>query len=298
MITSFLLALAAEKGAALLTQDAYRRDLEGADETLHSFGSQLLSASSDDLQRLVMSWHQSGLKAATTARRLSALRQYYAFLSLEKIRDDNPSLMLDSPKLSQNLPVALSEDEVVALINACAHCDDKEMALCAEAALEMLYSTGLRISECLALKASDLGQRDNAISIKGKGGKERLVLVNDVARNKVKIWLDWRDKHQPHFLEDVLFSYKGKALGRRQFTFIIKQVAAIAGIAPSRVSAHKLRHSFATHMLNRGADLRSLQNLLGHADISTTQIYTKTRSDRLAGLVSDMHPLASLADDE
>ena len=291
-ILSFLSVLAAEKGASPLTLSAYGRDLEGAADLLRAHKIELIAANPSDLRLLVQQWHRRALAPSTQARRISALRQYFAYLCQEMIRDDNPASILEAPKGTSHIPQSLSEEEVILLIEASRFLPEEELALMVEAALEILYSTGLRISELTSLKAADLRHKSMTITVKGKGGKERLVMVNDVAKAKANLWLDWRDKHQADCLQDLLFTKGGHAVSRNEFGRLFKQTAYLAKIDPAKVSPHKLRHSFATHMLNRGADLRSLQTMLGHADISTTQIYTKTRSDRLAGLVSDMHPLA------
>ena len=295
-ISSFLAVMAAEKGATPLTLSAYGHDLEQAAELLRARNKELITASADDLRLVVQNWHKRALAPATQARRISALRQYFAYLCSEKIRDDNPASLLDAPKSAEHLPQTLSEAEIVSLIEASRLLPDKDLALMVEAALETLYSTGLRISELISLRASDMRHQSMSLTVKGKGGKERIVMVNDIAKAKANLWLDWRDQYQPDCLEEALFTKNKRPASRNDLARLFKQTASLAQIDPAKVSPHKLRHSFATHMLNRGADLRSLQTMLGHADISTTQIYTKTRSDRLAGLVSDMHPLARKPD--
>ena len=295
-ISSFLAVMAAEKGASPLTLSAYGHDLEQAAELLGARKTELITASADDLRVVVQNWHKRALAPATQARRISALRQYYAYLCSEKIRDDNPASLLEAPKSAEHLPQTLSEADIVSLIEASRLLPDKELALMVEAALETLYSTGLRISELISLRASDMRHQSLSLTVKGKGGKERIVMVNDIAKAKANLWLDWRDQYQPDCLEEALFTKNKRPASRNDLARLFKQTASLAQIDPAKVSPHKLRHSFATHMLNRGADLRSLQTMLGHADISTTQIYTKTRSDRLAGLVSDMHPLARKPD--
>ena len=295
-ISSFLAVMAAEKGASPLTLSAYGHDLEQAAELLGARKTELITASADDLRVVVQNWHKRALAPATQARRISALRQYFAYLCSEKIRDDNPASLLEAPKSAEHLPQTLSEADIVSLIEASRLLPDKELALMVEAALETLYSTGLRISELISLRASDMRHQSKSLTVKGKGGKERIVMVNDIAKTKANLWLDWRDQYQPDCLEEALFTKNKRPASRNDLARLFKQTASLAQIDPAKVSPHKLRHSFATHMLNRGADLRSLQTMLGHADISTTQIYTKTRSDRLAGLVSDMHPLARKPD--
>ena len=295
-ISSFLSVLSAEKGASALTLSAYEGDLEEVADSLRARQSDLISARPEDLRYLVQQWHKRSLAPATQARRISALRQYFAYLCAEAIREDNPAAILETPKSAEYLPHSLSEEEIVRLIEASRLLPEEELALMVEAALETLYSTGLRVSELTSLKAADMRHKSMSITVKGKGGKERLVMVNDIAKAKANLWLDWRDQNQPDYLEDSLFTKNRRAVSRHDFGRLFKQTASLAEIDPAKVSPHKLRHSFATHMLNRGADLRVLQTMLGHADISTTQIYTKTRSDRLSGLVHDMHPLARKPD--
>ena len=297
-IAQFLTALSAEKASAQLTLAAYETDLADAQAVMAANGKQLASASVDDLRQLLASWQARGLEASTTARRLSALRGYFGFLCGEAMRTDNPVLHIDSPKTAQNLPQSLSEEEVVQLLSAASLLPQPQEALMMAAALEMLYATGLRISELLHLTERDVLQQQKSLTITGKGGKERLILLTDVAVEKARAWIAWRHEHQTDYQEEWLFSYRKKPMGRAQFSKLLKQIAQLAKIPPQKVSPHKLRHSFATHMLNRGADLRVLQTMLGHADIATTQIYTKTRNDRLAGLVHDMHPLARQVDGE
>ena len=220
------------------------------------------------------------------------MRGYYAYLCAEAIRKDNPATYLASPKLGKSLPDTLDEEEVTRLLDGALLLEDKAQALMMSAGIEMLYATGLRISELLSLRESALIANDKTVTIMGKGGKERLVLLTDIALEKTTCWISWRHDHHPEFQDDILFSKDNKPVSREDFARLLKKIASLVDIAPTKISPHKLRHSFATHMLNRGADLRVLQTMLGHADIATTQIYTSTRSDRLSGLVRDMHPLA------
>lgn len=295
-IADFLAALAAESGASSATIAAYQSDLENAHAALVAKQTTLVAASVSDLQNLLAHWHSQQVAPRTAARRLSALRQYFAYLCAEKIRQDNPTLQLESPKNTSHLPASLSEEEVIRLLEAAQKLPEEEMALMMSAGLELLYATGLRISELLDLKIGDIQKSEASLTVMGKGRKERVVLVTDLSLEKIALWLDWRDRHQSDVTLTALFTNRKKPVNRAQFARWLKKIAVIAGISPDKISPHKLRHSFATHMLNRGADLRSLQTMLGHADIATTQIYTKTRNDRLSGLVSDMHPLASKRD--
>lgn len=298
LIADFLIALSAERASAEKTLRAYETDLYDADAILQAKDIALSSATVTDLRDILAQWQKRGLAPRTTARRISALRGFYTYLCAEAIRKDNPSLTLSSPKKAEILPETLSEDEVARLIDGASCLASEEASVMMAAGLELLYATGMRISELLSLRESTLLAQEAHITMKGKGGKERIVLVTDIARQKALAWIAWRHNNQPHYLEEALLSLNAKPLNRFEFSRLLKQIAAKVGIAPDKVSPHKLRHSFATHMLNRGADLRVLQTMLGHADIATTQIYTKTRSDRLSGLVQDMHPLANLPDGE
>lgn len=297
-IADFLIALSAERGSALKTLQAYERDLADCDEFLQARKKSLSSADTDSLRALIAHWQARSLAPRTTARRISALRGFYAYLCGEGLRDDNPSANLSSPKIAASLPVSLCEEEVARLIASAQDLPSYEQGLMMTAGLEVLYATGLRISELLSLREGAILAQEKSLTIRGKGGVERIVLLTDIALEKARAWVAWRHENQPSYLDEALFSDKGKPLSRQGFSRLLKQIARLAGIAADRVSAHKVRHSFATHMLNRGADLRVLQTMLGHADIATTQIYTKTRSDRLSGLVQDMHPLARGADGE
>ena len=212
-------------------------------------------------------WEAEGLAARTRARRLSTLRQFMSWLVADGYRLDNPAQFIDAPKLPESLPKSLSEEEIIQLLAATAKLpapDNLRMA----AALELLYAGGLRISELLALKIQDISRSKTALMITGKGGKERLVPVTDFALKLCADWLEWRDDDGPILHSDQLFASRKKEITRQSFSLLLKKTAMLADIDTNRVSPHKLRHSFATHMLNRGADLRTLQALLGHADIA------------------------------
>ncbi len=289
-VESFLEMLAAERGASRNTLLAYRADLDdfavfaGARGAASSAG-----ADAGTLQDYMAGLHSAGLSPRTTARRLSALRQFHRFLMREELREDDPTQLLDAPKLPRALPKYLSEAEVDALLAAAA-ARPKPQGLLAAASLEMLYATGMRVSELLALPRAALARDVPMLLIRGKGGKERMVPLSDKAKTTAAAlvtasggrdgrWLfPGRDPRRP--------------LTRQGFGLLLKQVALEAGLDPARVSPHVLRHSFASHLLARGADLRSLQLLLGHADIATTQIYTHVLAERLQRLVEAHHPLA------
>ncbi len=294
LINRFLQAQAAEKAAAANSLLAYETDL-------HLIARQIDADFSDmdahDLRRLIKGWEAEGLAPRTRARRLSTLRQFMSWMVADGYRTDNPVQFLDSPKLPESLPKSLDEEEVLGLLAAARKLpppDDLRM----EAALELLYAGGLRISELLGLKIQDISPQKSALMITGKGGKERLVPITELALQRALDWLAFRDKDGPIPHTDQLLSGRDREMNRQSFSLLLKKIARIAGIDASRVSPHILRHSFATHMLNRGADLRTLQALLGHADIATTQIYTRTRPDRLKGLVASAHPLAKNAENK
>ena len=294
LINRFLQAQAAEKAAAANSLLAYETDL-------HFIARQIDADFSDmdahDLRRLIKGWEAEGLAPRTRARRLSTLRQFMSWMVADGYRTDNPVQFLDSPKLPESLPKSLDEEEVLRLLAAAQKLpppNDLRM----EAALELLYAGGLRISELLGLKIQDISPQKSALMITGKGGKERLVPITELALQRALDWLAFRDKDGPIPHTDQLLSGRDREMNRQSFSLLLKKIARIAGIDASRVSPHILRHSFATHMLNRGADLRTLQALLGHADIATTQIYTRTRPDRLKGLVASAHPLAKNAENK
>jgi len=291
LIGRFILALAAETGAANNTCSAYRRDLELADRQLQGRGCSLSAARPDDLRACLKAWSAKGLSARTLARRLSALRHFMGWLVTDGYRTDNPAGLLDSPKLPQPLPKSLSETEMQQLLEACNSLPEPEN-IRIRAAVEILYSAGLRISELLQLDVATMHAMTDSLLISGKGGVERMVVLGAPAVKAARDWLAMREAAGPDTSSSQFLADPTGPLSRQVLSSRLKQLARLAGLAEERVSAHVLRHSFATHMLNRGADLRALQMLLGHADIATTQIYTKTRQDRLSGLVASAHPLA------
>jgi integrase/recombinase XerD len=298
LIDGFLHALSAMRAAAENTLAAYRRDLDDCCVGLAQHGQSLSSCSADDLRALLVWWHQRGLAPRSVARRLSALRQFMGWAVDEGIRPDNPTRWIDNPSLPATLPKSLDEAEIVRLLDAAASLTPAFAATRAVTMLEVLYATGLRVSELMGLQVTAFRRHPDTILVTGKGGRERLVPLGDTAKAAVARWLDCRDSRPAFMLSEMMFpADDGRAMTRQAFAALLKKLALAAGLDPVRVSPHKLRHSFATHMLNRGADLRSLQSLLGHADITTTQIYTANRPDRLAGLVASAHPLASRRQD-
>ena len=284
---AFLEMLAAERGAARNTLLAYAADLADLRAALHGIGTTPSAADAEALHGYV-----GGLAGTTSprtaARRLSCLRGFYRFLAREGVRPDDPSQLLDAPRLPRSLPKYLSEPEVEGLMEAAA-ARPGVPGLQTRAALELLYSTGLRVTELLSLRRAGLKPRPETLVVRGKGGRERMVLISRTAHDAVAALVaaapsspyvfPGRDPRQP--------------MTRQALGLALKAVALTAGLDPARVSPHVLRHSFASHMLARGADLRALQVLLGHADIATTQIYTHVLADRLAELVALHHPLAS-----
>lgn len=299
-LEAFLEMLAAERGAAANTLDAYKRDLGDFLDYAREGGREALSADGETLRQYMHSLTKAGLSSRTAARRLSALRQFFQFLFAEGFRADNPSLTIDRPKQRQPLPKFLSEDEVDRLLAAAAARAEPDRARIM-ALLEILYATGLRVSELVGLPLSALGRDGKTLIVRGKGGKERMVPLTDPAVNALAAYKAIRDHFAPagpptKGPSPWLFPSRSRQghLTRVRFGQLLKEVAVAAGIPLGRVSPHVLRHSFASHMLAHGADLRSLQQLLGHADISTTQIYTHVVQARLEALLQEAHPLARL----
>ncbi|MEM8616266.1 MAG: tyrosine recombinase [Pseudomonadota bacterium] len=291
-IEAFLEMMSAERGAALNTLDAYARDLRDASTFL---GSQLCAAGADDLSTWLQSLAAEGLSASTQRRKTSSLRRFFRFLFEEGDRKDNPTARLTTPKVGRDLPDVLSADDVGDLLHACAG-DTRLTCL-----LELLYGAGLRASELVSLTLGCLPRRrggrwDSAeMIIRGKGGQERICPLGGPALAALQAWLAERDG-ETHGTGSRAFVFpsRGKSghLTRRRLGQMLEALAKEAGLSPSQVHPHALRHAYATHLLQGGADLRSVQTLLGHADISTTQIYTHVLTDELAQLLYTSHPLA------
>ena len=296
-IEGFLQALSADRAAAANTLAAYRRDLHDAANIMLAAKTTLYLATVDDVRHAIHTWHVRNLSARSVSRRLSALRQFMGWLVEDNIRKDNPMRWIDSPSVPAPAPKSLTEDEVVAMLKAANALQPDWAAARARAILEIFYATGLRVSEVVTLQIAQFRRNPESLLVTGKGGRERVVPLGDAAKSAVQHWIEIRDRDAAALMSDYLFPMGDGPMSRHQFSGLLKSLALAAGINPDRVSPHVLRHSFATHMLNRGADLRSLQTLLGHADISTTQIYTSTRPDRLAGLVASAHPLATKTQD-
>lgn len=284
LIDRFCDMMAAEAGAARNTLLAYRADLAAAAEVLGS----LESAGAPEIAQLGEAW--SELAASTVARRSSTLRRFFGFLFDEGIRADDPSAALPRPTLKRPLPKVLDTDEVermFAEVEAKA-ASSRPLSLRDLALLELLYGSGLRATELVSLPRRAVRPGQPFLMLRGKGGKERLVPVSERAASAVAAWLEHVPEASPW-----LFPSGKSHLSRVRLFQLVRAMAAVAGIAPERVSPHVLRHAFATHLLAGGADLRVLQSLLGHADIATTQIYTHVDSARLIELVNARHPLAT-----
>jgi integrase/recombinase XerD len=287
LIAAFLEMMAAEAGAARNTLLAYDRDLVGASELL---GGQLASASADALKRLGEAWLP--LKRATVARKAAALRRFFGFLVDEGFRKDDPSAALPRPGAERKLPKVLDRGAVDALFAEIERrkVDKGDAATSRLAALiELLYGSGLRATELVSLARHAIAPGKPFIILKGKGGKERLVPISDRAQEAVQAWAQ-------HVPRDSLWLFPSgaKHLTRVRLYQLLRELGMAAGIPPDRISPHVLRHAFATHLLEGGADLRALQLLLGHSDIATTQIYTHVDSRRLVELVNSRHPLVDL----
>jgi integrase/recombinase XerD len=305
-LEAFLEMLAAERGAAPNTLAAYGADLEDFAGFARAAGQAPAAADAELLRAYLRRLADAGLKPRTAARRLSALRQFYRFLAREGVRADDPTELLDSPRLPPTLPKPIAEAEVAALIEGAGRLPGHRGPLAA-AALELLYCSGLRASELVALPAAALRPDAALIAVRGKGGRERLVPISTRARDAAlaarealgerprgKAGGKAEGKPTAALPPRWLFPARGASghMTRQHLGLLLKDAALAAGIDPARVSPHVLRHSFASHLLGRGADLRSLQLLLGHADIATTQIYTQVLEERLKALVEAHHPLA------
>jgi integrase/recombinase XerD len=302
-LEAFLEMMSAERGASPRTLEAYAGDLHDLGGHLSTRGRGLVEARAEDLESYLASLAAAGLAASTAARRLSAMRRFYRFLHAERMRTDNPSSALEGPKRGRPLPKILSEAQVEALFAAAERVEGAQGARL-RCLLEVLYAAGLRVSELTALPANALaaaqGEGARALVIRGKGGRERLAPLTPAARAALAAYGEHRASFLPEDptrrakAERWLFPSRGKEgrLTREAFALMLKDLARAAGLAPSAVSPHVLRHAFATHLLARGADLRVVQKLLGHADLSTTQIYAHVLDERLQETVRQAHPLA------
>jgi integrase/recombinase XerD len=299
LIELFLDMIAAERGASANTLDAYRRDLADFSADLANAGGTIAAADSDALRAHLGRLDQRGLAAASVARRLSAIRQLYRFLYSEGHRSDDPAAVIEGPKRGRSLPKVLSVkqvDDLLAQAREGVKAEAKSERLRAarlNCLLEVLYATGLRVSELVSLPEAAARRDQRMLVIRGKGGRERLVPLNDQAKRTMTDYLALRAEAKLD-KSKWLFPSFGESghLSRQHFARELKALAVTAGLRAAQVSPHVLRHAFASHLLQNGADLRVVQTLLGHADISTTQIYTHVLEERLKSLVRDLHPLA------
>lgn len=292
-IDSFLEMMVAERGASPKTVEAYRRDLEDFDAFLTANQVSLIRAKRVHLENYMRQLASGGLAPKTQARRLSALHEFYRFLFSEDIIDQNPSDYVLSPKINKSLPKYLSESEVEHLLNVAEGEDIRLYTL-----LEVLYASGMRVSELVGLPVVAVAEQERMIRVVGKGNKERIVPLNDPAEKALQKWLGVRENQLPvGRVNKWLFPSASKTghVTRDAFFKRLKEIAVKADIAPNRVSPHVFRHSFASHLVAHDADLRSVQKMLGHADIATTEIYTHVLEDRLKKVVEKSHPLAYTA---
>jgi integrase/recombinase XerD len=303
-ISAFLEAMAAELDAAENTLLAYGRDLKAFAGFLDGRGGGFATATKADIEAFMVDGELAGLAVSTRARRLSAVKQLYRFAVEEGWRADNPALRITGPGKARTLPKTLSEAEVTRLLDAARghgrSAADRVRNTCL---MELLYATGMRVSELVGLPAAAGRGDPRMLLVRGKGGKERMVPLSPPARAALALWLRLRDEAQAAARtrgakpSPFLFPSSGKDghLTRHRFHGLIKEIAVAAGVSPDAVTPHRLRHAFATHLLAHGADLRAIQTLLGHADISTTEIYTHVLDERLKELVLAHHPLAQKA---
>jgi integrase/recombinase XerD len=299
-VDAFLDMLLGERGVARNTADAYASDLADLAEYLKPSGAAPDKATTAELRAYFAALNHGGATVSprTAGRRLSAFRQFYRFLLSEGRRDDDPSAALDAPKLGRPLPRLLSENDVGLLMPPTG--SDRPDALRFLALIELLYGSGLRVSELVGLPLSAIGRDVRILSVRGKGGKDRLVPVSDPTRQALGDYLAVRrvfiaeGRSSPWLFPST--GSKSGHLTRQRFAQMLKERAASAGLDPAKISPHVLRHAFATHLLDHGADLRAVQKMLGHADIATTEIYTHVAGDRLQRVVRTHHPLARRKD--
>src|SRR5215217_5705684 len=300
LIDLYLDMLAAERGAAANTLEAYRRDLNDFSSHLEAQGGAIASAGSDAIRGYLGALSERGFSAASVARRLSAIRQLYRFLYAEGNRKDDPAAVIEGPKRGRALPKVLSVSHVDQLLSVARKGMDGDGAITERlraarlaCLLEVLYATGMRVSELVALPASAARQDARMLVVRGKGDRERLVPLNDSAKRAMADYLALLSARPERAKTKWLFPSFGESghLTRQHFARDLKSLAAKSGLRAAQVSPHVLRHAFASHLLHNGADLRVVQTLLGHADISTTQIYTHVLEERLKSLVRDLHPL-------
>ena len=295
-VESFLEMLAVERGAAATTCKSYRGSLNCLAEFLSERGGDIHDAQANDLRAFLAELTEAGLSRSTVAQRLSCLRQFYGFLFTEGLRKDDPTRTIDSPRRGRTLPKILSEAEVERLLDA-AYARPGAAGIRLAAMVELLYATGLRASELIGLPLSAVARDPYVLIVRGKGGKERMVPLNERAREVLRRYRAAYESELKTSGRKWLFPSWSRSghLSRGRVSQMLKELAVEAGIDPARVSPHVLRHAFASHLLDGGADLRSLQKMLGHADISTTQIYTHVMPARLKAIVHEHHPFARLS---
>jgi integrase/recombinase XerD len=303
LLSTFLDMLAAERGAARNTQDAYRRDLTDYLDHLENAGRDPLIAGIEDVRAYLAALGQRGVADSTVARRVSAIRQFHKFLYVDRHRDDDPSAPLEGPRRRKSAPGVLSIGEIDRLLTTAREGLSDDTRPLGErlrtarlyALLETLYATGLRVSELVSLPKTAARSRDPFIAVRGKGGRERLVPLTTRARDALVAYRALLEAKSPALAaSSFLFPADSDSghLTRQAFARDLKSAAAAARIAAGEISPHALRHAFASHLLQNGADLRVVQELLGHADISTTQIYTHVLDERMRAMVRDLHPLS------
>ncbi len=304
-ISSFLEAQAAELGASENTLLAYGRDLKSFYEWLSDNHLDAQTARRADVEAYLVDCDTQGMALSTRARRLSAIKQLYRFAFEEGLRSDNPAIEIKGPGRSKRLPKTLSHDEVDRLLDAArSHGRNDDDKLRNSCLMQLLYATGMRVSELVSLPVMAARGDPRMLLVQGKGGKERMVPLSPPARDALAQWLGARDEADEIARKSgkpssrFLFPSRGKTghLSRHGFFLLIKQLAGRADVSPSKVTPHTLRHAFATHLLAGGADLRSIQVMLGHADLATTEIYTHVLDERLKDLVLEHHPLATSKD--
>ncbi len=304
-ISSFLEAQAAELGASENTLLAYGRDLKSFYEWLSDNHLDAQTARRADVEAYLIDCDTQGMALSTRARRLSAIKQLYRFAFEEGLRSDNPAIEIKGPGRSKRLPKTLSHDEVDRLLDAArSHGRKDDDKLRNSCLMQLLYATGMRVSELVSLPVMAARGDPRMLLVQGKGGKERMVPLSPPARDALAQWLGARDEADEIARKSgkpssrFLFPSRGKTghLSRHGFFLLIKQLAGRADVSPSKVTPHTLRHAFATHLLAGGADLRSIQVMLGHADLATTEIYTHVLDERLKDLVLEHHPLATSKD--
>ncbi|WP_170374983.1 MULTISPECIES: tyrosine recombinase [Ruegeria] len=306
-ISSFLQAQAAELGAANNTLLAYGRDLKDFAAWLQRRKTNFAEAERDQIEAYLIDCDTQGLAQSTRARRLSAIKQIYRFAFEEGWRDTNPAIQIKGPGRQKRLPKTLDVPEVDRLLQAARQTGrtkaDRVRNTCL---MEVLYATGMRVTELVSLPVSSARGDPRMLLVLGKGGKERMVPLSPPARDALAVWLKVRDEAEDQVVADggqrskFLFPSRGKSghLTRHMFFLLVKELAVQGGVSPEKVTPHTLRHAFATHLLANGADLRSIQTLLGHADVATTEIYTHVLDERLAELVLEHHPLAKDPDNK